>query len=359
MRRSLRPIAHAMRSALGTRGVAPRIEAMEERLLAIDAKLETALRAQSNRLDATLQAQADRLEAGLRAQAEQSGGADFKRLNYTALFGDPPIPSEPPTAIKQGSRLCRQGDFATDGFRYWMSCMREPLNLHRKMWEWFFIADALFQRGQLAHGRRGIAFGVGLEPLPSLFASLGAEILATDMAEEGAAAAGWIGQHAANLQALNQRGLCDENLFREKVGFRVLDMNDLPRDLEGGFDFCWSSCALEHLGSLEHGLRFVERSMDLLRPGGIGVHTTEFNMSSNKDTFEAPELSLYRRRDLEALFERLQRDGHQVEPMDWEEGDGIVDGHIDLPPYFSTPMHLRLEIASYACTSIGFIIRKS
>jgi SAM-dependent methyltransferase len=283
---------------------------------------------------------------------------DPTKLDYASLFGNPPIPSEPPTSVKQGSRLCQQGDLATDGYRYWMSRMREPLSLNRKMWEWFFIADALFQRGKLAPGHRGIAFGVGLEPLSSLFAAFGAQVLATDMAEDGAATAGWIGQHAASLQALNQRGLCDDASFREKVNFRVLDMNDLPRDLEAGFDFCWSSCALEHIGSLEHGMRFVERAMDLLRPGGVAVHTTEFNMSSNDQTFESAGLSLYRRRDLDALFLRLQGLGYRVEPINWDEGSGFADGHIDLPPYYFTKVHLRLEVASYICTSIGFIVWK-
>ena len=39
--------------------------------------------------------------------------------------------------------------------------------LHRKMWEWLFIAEALRERGMLAAGRRGVGFGVGQEPLVS------------------------------------------------------------------------------------------------------------------------------------------------------------------------------------------------
>jgi hypothetical protein len=62
-----------------------------------------------------------------------------------------------------------------------------------------------------------------LELLPSLGASLGVDILATDMAQEGAAAAGWNdGQHAAGLKALNRLGICDEPTFRERVLFSVL-----------------------------------------------------------------------------------------------------------------------------------------
>ena len=52
-------------------------------------------------------------------------------------------------------------------------------------------------------------------------------------------------------------------------------MNHLPDDLRG-FDFTWSSCALEHLGTLAAGADFVVAQMDCLRPGGVAVHTTEF-----------------------------------------------------------------------------------
>src|SRR5262249_6030052 len=52
-----------------------------------------------------------------------------------------------------------------------------PLYRHRKMWEWCAISHALEVRGMFAPGRRGCGFAVGHEPLPSLFASLGADIL--------------------------------------------------------------------------------------------------------------------------------------------------------------------------------------
>jgi hypothetical protein len=61
-------------------------------------------------------------------------------------------------------------------------------------------------------------------------------------------------------------------------------------------------------------------SIAVLKPGGIAVHTTAFNMSSNTHTFESAGLSLYRRRDLEAAIERLESAGHNVEPIDWHQG---------------------------------------
>ena len=68
--------------------------------------------------------------------------------------------------------------------------------------------------------------------------------------------------------------------FAQRVTFRPVDMNALPADLTG-FDFAWSSCALERLGTLEAGMDFVLAQMGCLRPGGVGVHPTEYLVSSN------------------------------------------------------------------------------
>ena len=118
---------------------------------------------------------------------------------------------------------------------------------------------------------------VGGEPLPALFASLGAQIVATDQSPETGMDAGWA---SSCLSGLNQQDICPEHTFSRLVTFREVNMNDIDADLSGQFDFCWSSCALEHLGSLQHGLDFIENSLAILKPGGIAIHTTEFNLSS-------------------------------------------------------------------------------
>ena len=74
---------------------------------------------------------------------------------------------------------------------------------------------------------RGLGFGVGQEPLASLFASLGCTIVATDMAHDEAERAGWTveDQFAGGLELLNKHGLCDEAVFRQRVSYRTVDMN--------------------------------------------------------------------------------------------------------------------------------------
>jgi hypothetical protein len=233
-----------------------------------------------------------------------------------------------------------------------------PGQLHRKIWEWCFICEAMSRHGALQPGKRGLGFAVGTEPLASRFASLGAEIVATDLDTRVAAEHGWVAsaQHANNKALLNARGLCPAADFEQRVSFEFADMNAIPAKYAGGFDFAWSSCAFEHLGSIEHGLAFVVASMECLKPGGIAVHTTEFNVSSNDETLESGPTVLYRRRDIEGLLGRLRSLSYQVE-MDWDTGDAPQDLHVDVPPY-NHGVHLKLQISRYTATSIGLVIVK-
>jgi hypothetical protein len=95
-----------------------------------------------------------------------------------------------------------------------------------------------------------------------------------------------------------------------------------------------------------------------LKPGGIAVHTTEFNLSSNTETLETSTLSVYRRSDIQTLISRLEAAGHFVEPLSLDRGTTFVDEHLDLPPYSEGP-NLRLRIDDYDCTSIGMIVTRS
>jgi SAM-dependent methyltransferase len=186
--------------------------------------------------------------------------------------------------------------------------------MHRKLWEWCAIAQSLQERSMLQAGRSGMGFAVGHEPLPSLFASLGVRVIATDFVSmEDGGAWGTTGQLATSLEEVHWPGLISKEDFASRVSFESVDMRNLPA-LDGQkLDFIWSSCALEHLGSLELGLRFILRSLAYLRPGGIAVHTTEYNVSSDDRTVEAGDTVLFRKRDIERLDRILRIRGCGLE----------------------------------------------
>ncbi len=278
---------------------------------------------------------------------------------YEAMFGGSEPLRNDPAPLGLGSTVCRQLHFSLDEFRYWMRAMALRPRLHRKNWEFFYIAQCLHEAGMLTAGKKGLGFAVGREPLPALFASFGCKILATDQDPERAIRSGWANsnQYSQQVDTLFKEGVCDREKFLSLVRYRSVDMNSIPDDLRKGFDFCWSSCSLEHLGSLQHGIQFVENAMDTLRPGGMAVHTTEFNLSSNDKTFESEATSFYRRRDMEEMAARLEGRGYQVLPFDWTLGQGFAETVIDLPPYKQS-LHLRLWAQEFDCTSVAIAIRK-
>lgn len=256
------------------------------------------------------------------------------------------------------AEMCRQDSFSQPYFSYWTSQLGEVLRYHRKLWEFVFICQALAERGLLRDGARGLGFGVGREPLTALFASRGVDVVATDLAFVGAVDLGWTStnQHAEGLEALRKPWLCPDAVFDAKVQFEECDMNAVPQHLQG-FDFCWSACALEHLGSIEKGLAFIERSVETLAPGGWAIHTTEFNVSSNAQTVDHMETVLFRRVDLEALADRLTKQGHRVTPINWNPGHLPLDRYVDVAPYKEQP-HLKIALSGFAATSIGFIVQR-
>src|SRR5512142_3001023 len=105
------------------------------------------------------------------------------------------------------SRLCTQAQMQSKEYEEWCARIREAPRLHRKQWEFVYIAQALFERGMLAPGKRGLGFGVGQEPLAALFASYGCEIVATDQDPRDAKSSGWTdtGQYPESLAGLNGR----------------------------------------------------------------------------------------------------------------------------------------------------------
>ncbi|RXJ81111.1 glycosyltransferase family 2 protein [Arcobacter sp. F2176] len=255
--------------------------------------------------------------------------------------------------------ICTQKQLESEVYKKWISYFKQnPSRLHRKYWEFAFISEALSKRHLLQKGYKGLGFAVGEEPLASTFCSFNVEVLATDLNYEEAQKQGWTdtNEHAKELDQINIRNICDKEKFKNLCSFKSLDMNNIPDDLIN-FDFIWSACALEHLGSITKGENFIYDSLKCLKPGGIAVHTTEYNFSSNTDTIETGATVLFRKKDIERIVQKLQEMGHEVEKINYEGGDMPIDKYIDLPPYLEDN-HIKLLLDKYVITSIGLIIRK-
>lgn len=265
------------------------------------------------------------------------------------------------------SQVCRYDALNSSSFRNWVAQLNEPWFPHRKLWELAFICEALRERDLLKENCRGLGFAVGTEKLPALFASMGCDITATDLPIDDNRNDKWAksNQYIGSLDGLNKDKLCPQELFSQKVTFQPVDMNHIPASLRD-YDFTWSTCSFEHCGNLELGLTFLERQMACLKPGGVAVHTTEFNLTSNKNTLTKGDFVIYRLCDIEEIIERLKNQGHVVELIDIHSGVHVVDQIIDQPPYsefsemaISKRQHMRLNLLGYVSTSIALIIKKS
>ena len=107
-------------------------------------------------------------------------------------------------------------------------------------------------------------------------------------------------------------------------------------------------------------MEFVRQSTLLLRPGGVAVHTTEFNVSSNEVTVDRGGYVFYRQRD----FEQVDRDLRQMRcglaRLDLYAGDGLLDVEYDTVPYErrDPPHHVKLLLEGHVVTSALLIVRK-
>ncbi|TCM18705.1 methyltransferase family protein [Novosphingobium sp. PhB165] len=265
------------------------------------------------------------------------------------------------------SCICQYDHINSKWFKRWSDLIGVPNypeggvpRAYRKLWEWAGILEVFRQRGKLQQGMKGIGFAVGTEPLACIIANHGVEVLASDLGA-GEQVEGWASdnQHAATLDAIYRPNIIDRQKFNDLVSFKPVDMAHLEDLPSAEYDFAWSSCAFEHIGNLEDGLSFVINAMRLLKPGGIAVHTTEINLSSNENTIFDGHMCIYRKHDIENLDRRLRLIRCGIENMNWDAGCHEHDLNYDSPPYFETGRpHVKLELGGFITTSCMIVVRK-
>jgi 2-polyprenyl-3-methyl-5-hydroxy-6-metoxy-1,4-benzoquinol methylase len=296
-------------------------------------------------------------------------GYDLARRMTEAL---PPVPQDGVARhVGLHCQASTQADIESDWAAHWAGQLRIGVVYHRKIWELAYVLQAIHEHGHMVPGAKGLGFGCGVEPVPSYLASRGVAVTVTDLDHADAKAKGWIdtNQHARSLEQAFHPHLVERAVFDRLVDQRIADMNAIPETLQG-YDFCWSMCAVEHLGSIQKGLDFLENSLKTLRPGGLSVHTLEYNVEADGPTVDNWVTVLFQRQHLEALAERLRAQGHEVAPFDFDMGQQPMDNFVDLPPWYhdmpeeearrlGTPMHLKLGIDGFVATCFGIIIRKA
>ena len=116
---------------------------------------------------------------------------------------------------------------------------------------------------------------------------------------------------------------------------------------------------MEHLGSLALGMEFVEQTIRILKPGGVAVHTTEFNVSSSDKTLETGTSVIYRKSDLLQLQEKIKHRSAILHDLTFDPGTSEFDTDYDIPPYYTSgSQHIKLLLDGFVTTSILLVITR-
>ncbi len=237
-----------------------------------------------------------------------------------------------------------------------------PSPYNRKIWEWALIAQSIEQLGLMTPGHTAVGFGCGNEPMPALLASRGMTVLATDQAVETGGEWALSNELMHGLDGLSREHLIGRAALAKAVSLRNVDMNAIPEDL-GMFDVAWSSCVIEHLGSPSRGLDFVLESLNMVRPGGVAVHTTELELTRKKRTMDYGNCAVYRLQDLLSFEERVKSSGYDASFNFYVSMDSAHDRWISMVnapggSALDEIDHLKLLLGDSVTTSFGLIIRK-
>lgn len=266
-------------------------------------------------------------------------------------------------------------DIITKDYKIFCNEINEESRFHRKQWEFFVISREILKHFNTIEGKNGLGFAVGQEILLEYFVKKGAKIIGTDLDINNANASDWknTNQHLSNF---NLRGIVDKNIFDNSFTMDYVDMNNIPKKyLNSKFDFIWSSCALEHLGSIKNGLDFIKNSLGCLKSGGIAVHTTEYNLLSETEHCDHKYSSIYSKHDLLTLKNELELLGYKVLPINFNRENNPINNYVDTPNYcdgksvklceeiMKNPQnkcHINLLIHNrYVSTSIYIVIIKN
>jgi hypothetical protein len=282
------------------------------------------------------------LENDLRLEREKPN--PLGRFSWFAFTGRSKVP-DLPSIVPLVPGSVKQQDVLTDDYLFWLSELKlEPL-IDNKYWQYVTLLHNIHTNFGSIEGngeKKALVVGVGQEPTVSFLADAGWRITATDFLDnEKAEAWATTSQLADGKESLFRKQLCKKSTFDSQVDFINLDMNVIPTDFDEKFDLVWSLCALGHIGGYQKGLDFVNRSRQLLKPGGIAVHTTEMDSSLVLGKFDTPDLSFYKRVDLESLLHTISESGFHVPEHDFGIGCGVLDKELDVSPYRQTSHHLR------------------
>ena len=174
------------------------------------------------------------------------------------------------------SKICDTADWFDNEFNsIVINELKEQPRLHRKQWEFAMIFLALRKLGFLEADKTGLSMGGGTERVLYSIAKHVKKLFVTDLYDENTS---WDCARTLNPDDLIKNNMPSEittnNITALKMDMRSLDFED------NTFDFCYSSCAFEHIGSFDDFGQHLDEVYRCLKPEGVYVFTTELQLGN-------------------------------------------------------------------------------
>lgn len=230
-------------------------------------------------------------------------------------------------------------DFHTDWYQTWKQKLNLGDHIHRKCWEIATICETLASAGMLNTNKKGIGYGVGNEPLLTLFTKMGCTILATDGLP-------------STWSTMNDQF----HTINQTIETRIVDMNWIQGAVQPNhYDFSWSICSMDHCGSTWLTKRFLLNQMNCLKKGGIATHTAEYTINTELPKIGTTTWLTWE--DILDIQQLMTACGHHPAPIDWFIGDTLEDHIIDKIPY-NGKIHIKCETHNRWGTCVIITARK-
>ncbi|RMG61279.1 MAG: class I SAM-dependent methyltransferase [Calditrichaeota bacterium] len=159
--------------------------------------------------------------------------------------------------------------------------LHETPRFHRKQWEFALIFRSLRRLGVVHPRSRGLSLGSGRERLLFTLIAHIEQLVATDLYNPETV---WETARAMDPEQFVKAEPPFEAPL-ERLAVRHMDMREIDFP-DRSFDFCYSACAVEHIGGYQDFLTHLNEVYRVLKPGGYYVLTTEFHYG--EETIEDP-----------------------------------------------------------------------
>jgi ubiquinone/menaquinone biosynthesis C-methylase UbiE len=179
--------------------------------------------------------------------------------------------------MKNLSKICDAADWSDNEFyTVVLDELKEQPRFHRKQWEFAMIFLALKKLGFLNENKTGLSMGGGSERVLYSIAKHVKKLFVTDLYDENTT---WDCARTFNPDDFIKQNK-PFDIDEQKVTALKMDMRSLEFE-DNSFDFCYSSCAFEHIGKNEDFIQHLNEVYRCLKNNGVYVFTTELQLGNN------------------------------------------------------------------------------